>query len=124
MERRRSARRVRRTCFHPLGEHAETSFVIDSQPVSDQQSRIFSISAVAERTIGRGADRRAACRVGDKTSLVASVTTRSGLAMHRGVGRLCTFSGTHFVTPRAVQAEITIRFEAFALTGPAPCFGS
>jgi hypothetical protein len=43
MERRRSARRVRRTCFHPLGEHAETSFVIDSQPVSDQQSRIFSI---------------------------------------------------------------------------------
>jgi len=28
--------------FHPLGEHAETSFSIDGQPISDQQSRIFS----------------------------------------------------------------------------------
>src|SRR6266567_4425085 len=35
--------------FHPLGEHAETSFSIDGQPISDQQSRIFSnqISASA-----------------------------------------------------------------------------
>lgn len=28
--------------FHPLGEHAETSFSLDGQPISDQQSRIFS----------------------------------------------------------------------------------
>ena len=28
--------------FHPLGEHAETSFSVDGQPISDQQSRIFS----------------------------------------------------------------------------------
>jgi len=28
--------------FHPLGEHAEVSFNIDGQPISDQQSRTFS----------------------------------------------------------------------------------
>src|SRR5207253_9536842 len=28
--------------FHPLGEHAETSFSVDNQPITDQQSRTFS----------------------------------------------------------------------------------
>jgi hypothetical protein len=28
--------------FHPLGDHAEVSFVIDGQPISDQQSKVFS----------------------------------------------------------------------------------
>ena len=28
--------------FHPLGDHAQTSFVIDGQPISDQQSKLFS----------------------------------------------------------------------------------
>src|SRR5260370_16711369 len=28
--------------FHPLGDHAEASFVIDGQPITDQQSRTFS----------------------------------------------------------------------------------
>ena len=28
--------------FHPLGEHADTTFSIDNQPISDQQSRVFS----------------------------------------------------------------------------------
>src|SRR5207247_8326767 len=28
--------------FHPLGDHAQTSYSIDNQPVSDQQSKIFS----------------------------------------------------------------------------------
>ena len=36
--------------FHPLGDHAQTSFAIDGQPISDQQSKLFStqlpISAV------------------------------------------------------------------------------
>jgi Carboxypeptidase regulatory-like domain len=27
--------------FHPLGEHAETSFSVDGQTISDQQSRMF-----------------------------------------------------------------------------------
>jgi hypothetical protein len=28
--------------FHPLGDHAEASFVVDGQPITDQQSRTFS----------------------------------------------------------------------------------
>src|ERR1700681_3336421 len=28
--------------FHPLGDHAQTTFVIDGQPISDQQSKVFS----------------------------------------------------------------------------------
>ena len=28
--------------YHPLGEHADTSIVLDNQPIPDQQSKIFS----------------------------------------------------------------------------------
>jgi len=28
--------------FHPLGDHAQASFIIDGQPISDQQSKVFS----------------------------------------------------------------------------------
>ncbi len=34
--------------FHPLGDHAEASFVNDGQPITDQQSRTFSKLGVAE----------------------------------------------------------------------------
>ena len=66
--------------FHPLGEHAETSFSIDGQPISDQQSRIFSnqISAdtIQEMRTLQGAP---PAEFGDKTSLIVEATTRSGL---------------------------------------------
>ena len=28
--------------FHPLGEHSDTSYSVDGQPISDQQSKTFS----------------------------------------------------------------------------------
>src|SRR5262249_7731940 len=28
--------------FHPIGDHAQTQFSVDNQPVTDQQSRIYS----------------------------------------------------------------------------------
>src|SRR4051812_12923729 len=28
--------------FHPVGDHAQTQFSIDNQPVTDQQSRLYS----------------------------------------------------------------------------------
>lgn len=66
--------------FHPLGDHAEASFVIDGQPITDQQSRTFStqvslnaLQAVEVREGAPGAD------VGDKTSMVIVAQTRSGL---------------------------------------------
>ncbi len=66
--------------FHPLGDHAQTTFVIDGQPISDQQSKVFStqlpVSAVQSMEMITGS---AEAEFGDKTSLVAQVTTRSGL---------------------------------------------
>ena len=66
--------------FHPLGEHAETSFSVDGQPISDQQSRIFSnqisANALQNMTTLQGAP---PAEFGDKTSLIVEVTTRSGL---------------------------------------------
>jgi hypothetical protein len=71
--------------FHPLGDHAQTSFVVDGQPISDQQNKVFSTqlpaSAIQSMEIVTGWP---AAEFGDKTSLVANVTTRSGL----GAGRL------------------------------------
>jgi len=71
--------------FHPLGDHAQSSFVIDGQPISDQQSKVFSTqlptSAIQGMEIVTGTP---AAEFGDKSSLIANITTRSGL----GTGRL------------------------------------
>lgn len=71
--------------FHPLGDHAQVSFVVDGQPISDQQSKVFATqlptSAIQSMELITG---NPSPEFGDKTSLVVEVTTRSGL----GVGRL------------------------------------
>jgi Carboxypeptidase regulatory-like domain len=66
--------------FHPLGEHAETSFSVDGQPISDQQSRIFS-NQISANTLQNMTTLRGAppAEFGDKTSLIVEATTRSGL---------------------------------------------
>jgi hypothetical protein len=66
--------------FHPLGEHADTSFVIDNQPVNDQQSRTFS-NQIATSTIDsmEAITGVAPAEFGDKASLVVRTTTKSGL---------------------------------------------
>ena len=86
--------------FHPLGEHAETSFSVDGQPISDQQSRIFSnqISANTLQTMTtlQGAP---PAEFGDKTSLIVEATTRSGLNAGRS-GTVSVGYGS-FATPTA-----------------------
>jgi hypothetical protein len=66
--------------FHPLGDHAQISFVIDGQPISDQQSKVFStqlpVSAIQSMELITG---NPTAEFGDKTSLVVQATTRSGL---------------------------------------------
>ena len=66
--------------FHPLGDHAQTSFSIDGQPISDQQSKQFSTqipeNAIQSMELITGAP---AAEFGDKTSLVVNAVTRSGL---------------------------------------------
>jgi len=66
--------------FHGLGDHAENQFSIDGQPITDQQSKVFSnqlpVDAVQSMEVIEGAP---PAEYGDKTSLVIVATTRSGL---------------------------------------------
>jgi hypothetical protein len=73
--------------FHGLGDHAENSFSVDGQPITDQQSKVFSNQIPAEsiqsmEVISGGPP----AEFGDKTSLVIKVTTRSGLGQTKPVG--------------------------------------
>ena len=65
--------------FHGLGDHAENSFSVDGQPITDQQSKIFSnqipLDAVQSMEVISGAP---PAEYGDKTSVVINVTTQSG----------------------------------------------
>ncbi|MEO8597518.1 MAG: TonB-dependent receptor [Candidatus Solibacter sp.] len=69
--------------FHPLGDHAQTSYAIDGQPISDQQSKQFStqipLNAIQSMELITGAP---AAEFGDKTSLVVNAVTRSGLGQN------------------------------------------
>jgi hypothetical protein len=73
--------------FHPLGEHADTTFSIDGQPISDQQSRIFanqlSPNAIQSLEVINGI---IPPEFGDKSSLVVRATTRSGLGLAEPTG--------------------------------------
>src|SRR5438309_10753536 len=66
--------------FHPIGDHAQTQFSIDNQPVTDQQSRIYSnqisSDAVQSMEIITGV---APAEYGDKSSLIVHIVTKSGL---------------------------------------------
>jgi hypothetical protein len=69
--------------FHPLGDHAQVSFVVDGQAISDQQSKVFSTqlppNAVQSMELITGAPD---AQYGDKSSLVVNATTKSGLGAH------------------------------------------
>lgn len=66
--------------FHPLGDHAQTSFSIDGQPIGDQQSKSFStqipLNAIQSMELITGAP---PAEYGDKTSLIVNAVTKSGL---------------------------------------------
>ena len=65
--------------FHGLGDHAENSFSVDGQPITDQQSKVFSnqipVDAIQSIEVISGAP---PAEYGEKASLVIDVTTRSG----------------------------------------------
>ncbi len=81
--------------FHPLGDHAQTTFVIDGQPVSDQQSKLFStqipLNALQGMELITGSPE---AQYGDKTSLVVNATTRSGLGATQPFGSFDTTWGS------------------------------
>jgi len=81
--------------FHPLGDHAQVQFVIDDQPVTDQQGNIFSnqlpTNVIQSMESIYGA---APAEFGDKTSLVVTAVTRSGLGQGKPSGSIGTQYGS------------------------------
>ena len=85
--------------FHPLGDHAETSYSIDNQPITDQQSKQFSnqmpLNIIQSFEVIAGA---APAEYGDKAGLVVNAVTRSGLGSPKPFGDLHLGYGS-FGTP-------------------------
>ncbi len=81
--------------FHGLGDHASNSFSIDGQPITDQQSKVFSnqlpIGSIQSLQVIEGAP---PAEYGDKTSLVIVATTRSGLGVTQPHGDVTASYGT------------------------------
>jgi len=81
--------------FHGMGEHADNSFSLDGQQITDQQSKVFSnqipLDAVQSMEVIAGAP---PAEYGDKTSLVIDVTTRSGLGSTTPHGNVSASYGT------------------------------
>ena len=87
--------------FHGFGDHASNSFSVDDQPITDQQSKIFSnqipVDSVQSLEVIQGAP---PAEYGDKTSVVIVVTTRSGLGVTQPHGEV-TASYGNFGTANA-----------------------
>jgi hypothetical protein len=81
--------------FHGLGDHAENSFSVDGQPITDQQSKTFSnqvpLDAVQSIEVISGAP---PAEYGEKTSLVINLTTRSGQGVTKPTGSVTTSYGS------------------------------
>jgi hypothetical protein len=80
--------------FHGMGDHAENSFSLDGQPITDQQSKVFSnqvpLDSVQSLEVIQGAP---PAEYGGKTSLIINVTTRSGQGMSKPHGDLSASYG-------------------------------
>lgn len=81
--------------MHGLGDHAQNSFSVDGQPITDQTSKVFSnqipAASIQSLEVISGAP---PAEFGDKTSLVIKVTTRSGLGVTRPTGTVYTSYGS------------------------------
>jgi Carboxypeptidase regulatory-like domain len=90
--------------FHGLGDHASNSFSIDGQPITDQQSKVFSnqvpIDAVQSLEVIEGAP---PAEFGGKTSLVIVATTRSGLGATTPHGDITASYGTFGTSNEAID---------------------
>ena len=81
--------------MHGLGDHAENSFSVDGQSITDQQSKVFSnqipLDSVQSLEVISGAP---PAEFGDKTSVVIKVTTRSGLDTPKPTGNISSSYGS------------------------------
>jgi hypothetical protein len=80
--------------FHGMGDHAENSFSVDGQAITDQQSKVFSnqipTNSIQSLEVIAGAP---PAEYGDKTSLVIVATTRSGQGVTKPTGSFYTSYG-------------------------------
>jgi hypothetical protein len=80
--------------FHGLGDHAENSFSVDGQSITDQQSKVFSnqipSNSIQSIEVISGAP---PAEYGDKTSLVIVATTRSGQGVTKPTGSISSSYG-------------------------------
>jgi Carboxypeptidase regulatory-like domain len=81
--------------FHGMGDHAENSFMVDGQPITDQQSKVFSnqipLDSIASMEVIAGAP---PAEFGEKTSVVINATTRSGQGLTTPTGNVTTSYGS------------------------------
>jgi Carboxypeptidase regulatory-like domain len=81
--------------FHGMGDHAENSFMVDGQPITDQQSKVFSnqipLDSIASLEVIAGAP---PAEFGEKTSVVINATTRSGQGLTTPTGSVTTSYGS------------------------------
>ena len=81
--------------FHGMGDHAENSFNVDGQPITDQQSKVFSnqisLDSLQSLEVVPGAP---PAEFGGKTSVVIVATTRSGLGETQPHGDVTASYGT------------------------------
>jgi len=81
--------------FHGMGDHAENSFSVDGQPITDQQSKVFSnqipVDSIESLEVIPGAP---PAQYGDKTSVVINVTTRSGQGLTTPTGSVTASYGS------------------------------
>ncbi|HZC21836.1 MAG TPA: TonB-dependent receptor plug domain-containing protein, partial [Candidatus Binatia bacterium] len=81
--------------FHGLGDHAENSFSVDGQPITDQQSKVFSnqipLDSVQSMEVISGAP---PAEYGGKTSVVIVANTRSGQGVNPAHGSVTASYGS------------------------------
>src|ERR1700723_3718773 len=81
--------------FHGIGDHAENSFSVDGQPITDQQSKVFSnqlpVESIQSMEVISGSP---PAEYGGKTSIVIVATTRSGKGITTPHGSVTTSYGT------------------------------
>src|SRR5438046_2982851 len=81
--------------FHGIGDHAENSFSLDGQPITDQQSKVFSnqipLESIQSLQVISGAP---PAEFGEKASVVINVTTRSGQGLTTPHGEVTASYGS------------------------------
>jgi len=90
--------------FHGMGDHAENSFMVDGQPITDQQSKVFSnqipLDSIASMEVIAGAP---PAEYGEKTSVVINATTRSAQGLTTPTGSISVSYGSFGTSTTAIN---------------------